>query len=64
MEICTLGQRTMWSVGWLTIIDATMGRTPLTIEAYVAVKDKSRAIELEKYFKTGSGKAVLLKRIL
>ena len=42
-------------------VDATKSRTPLTLEAYVAVKDKSRAINLEKYFKTGSGKAVLQK---
>ena len=45
-------------------VDATRSRRPFMIEAYLAVKDKPRAIELEKYFKTGSGKAVLLKRIL
>ena len=45
-------------------VDSTRHRAPFTMEAYVAVRDKARAIELEKYFKTGSGKAVLLKRIL
>ena len=45
-------------------VDSTKYRTPFTLEAYVAVKDKPKAIDLEKYFKTGSGKAVLQKRIL
>ena len=34
------------------------------VEAYVAVRTESKARELEKYFKTGSGKAILKKRIL
>jgi len=37
---------------------------PFTLEAYVAVKTEQKARSLEKYFKTGSGKAVLKKRIL
>jgi len=37
---------------------------PFEIEAYVAVRTERKARELEKYFKTGSGKAVLKKRIL
>lgn len=37
---------------------------PFEIEAYVAVKTESNARELEKYFKSGSGKAILKKRIL
>ena len=45
-------------------VDSTRPRSPFTMEAYVAVRDKAKAIELEQYFKTGSGKAVLLKRIL
>jgi len=36
----------------------------LTLEAFIAVKTESKARELEKYFKTGSGKAILKKRIL
>jgi len=43
---------------------STRNRTPLTLEAYFAVKDKAKAIELEKYLKTGSGKALVNKRIL
>jgi putative endonuclease len=45
-------------------VDSTKNRVPLELEAYVAVKNKSRAIELEKYLKTGSGRALLNKRIL
>ena len=45
-------------------VDSTRNRTPLRLEAYFAVKDKSRAIALEQYFKTGSGRAFLQKRIL
>jgi hypothetical protein len=37
---------------------------PFVLNAYVALNSKTKAIELEKYFKTGSGKAVLKKRIL
>ncbi len=37
---------------------------PLILEAYVAVRTEAKARELEKYFKTGSGKAILKKRIL
>ncbi len=33
-------------------VDSTKCRVPFTLEAYVAVKDKSNAIGLEKYFKT------------
>ena len=45
-------------------VDSTRSRQPFNLEAYIAVKDKTRAIELEQYFKTGSGRAVLNKRIL
>ena len=45
-------------------VDSTKGRTPFSLEAYIAVKDKEKAIELEQYLKTGSGKAILQKRIL
>jgi putative endonuclease len=45
-------------------VDSTKSRMPFSLEAYVAVKDKAKAIELEQYFKTGSGRALLQKRIL
>ncbi|MBU2445735.1 MAG: GIY-YIG nuclease family protein [Bacteroidetes bacterium] len=37
---------------------------PFSLEAYIAVKTENKARELEKYLKTGSGKAILKKRIL
>ena len=37
---------------------------PFEIEAFIAVKTENKAGELERYFKTGSGKAILKKRIL
>jgi predicted GIY-YIG superfamily endonuclease len=45
-------------------VDSTKNRMPLRLETYFAVKDRSRAIALEQYFKTGSGRAFLQKRIL
>ena len=45
-------------------VDSTQSRAPFSLEAYLAVKDKSKAIKLEQYFKTGSGRALLQKRIL
>ena len=43
---------------------STKAYAPFVLDAYVAVKTEGKARELEKYFKTGSGKAVLKKRIL
>jgi predicted GIY-YIG superfamily endonuclease len=37
---------------------------PLKLKAYLAVATKQKAIELERYFKSGSGKAIALKRFL
>jgi putative endonuclease len=45
-------------------VDSTKSRIPLRLEAYIAVKDQARAIELEQYLKTASGRALLQKRIL
>jgi len=45
-------------------VDSTKSRMPFSLEAYIAVKDQAKAIELEQYFKTGSGRALLQKRIL
>ncbi len=45
-------------------VDSTKGRMPFSLEAYIGVKDQNKAIELERYFKTGSGRALLKKRIL
>jgi len=45
-------------------VDSTKSRVPFNLEAYIAVKDQAKAIELEQYLKTGSGRALLQKRIL
>jgi len=46
------------------LVQSTKAYRPLTLVAYVAVSTEKKARELEKYFKKGSGKAVLKKRIL
>jgi len=46
------------------LVQSTKAYRPLIQVAYVAVPTERKARELEKYFKTGSGKAVLKKRIL
>jgi predicted GIY-YIG superfamily endonuclease len=40
------------------------GRLPCFLEFYIAVKNERISRELEKYLKTGSGKAIIKKRIL
>ena len=45
-------------------VQSTKYYRPFELEAYVAVNSKQKAKKLEKYFKTGSGRAVLNKRIL
>ena len=45
-------------------IEATKDKVPLILEAFIAVKDQSKADKLESYFKTGAGRAILNKRIL
>ena len=37
---------------------------PYKIESYIAVQTEKQARKLEKYLKTGSGRAILKKRIL
>jgi len=46
------------------IVKSTKPFEPFKLSAYIAVQTESKARQLEKYFKTGSGKAVLNKRIL
>lgn len=45
-------------------IEATKDKVPLILEAFIAVKDQVKAGKLERYFKTGAGRAILNKRIL
>ncbi|HAI98793.1 TPA: excinuclease ABC subunit C [Candidatus Peribacteria bacterium] len=43
---------------------STSKRLPITLEAYIAVKTQEQARSLEQYLKTGSGAAILKKRVL
>ncbi len=45
-------------------VPATVGFLPIKLKSYIAVDTKQKALALEKYFKTGSGKAVAIKRFL
>ena len=46
------------------LVHSTKAYRPLEMIAYIAVSTEKKARELEKYLKTGSGKAVLKKRFL
>lgn len=43
---------------------STKASLPAMLKSYVAVETKDHARELEAYFKSGSGKAVALKRLI
>ncbi|MDD3558553.1 MAG: GIY-YIG nuclease family protein [Melioribacteraceae bacterium] len=43
---------------------STKAYRPFSLDAFIAVRTKEKAKELEKYFKTGSGIAFARKRIL
>jgi putative endonuclease len=45
-------------------VQSTKYYAPFILEAYIAVVTERQARSLEKYFKTGSGIAILRKRIL
>jgi predicted GIY-YIG superfamily endonuclease len=45
-------------------VQSTKAFRPFDIEAFVAVRTERKARELERYSKTGSGRAILRKRIL
>lgn len=42
---------------------STKNHLPVKLESYVAVKNEKIARELERYFKSGSGKAIARKRL-
>jgi len=46
------------------ICKASKPYTPFRLIGYIAVCNKDIAIKLEKYLKTGAGKAFLAKRVL
>lgn len=45
-------------------VQSTKAFRPLDLKSYVAVETEEHARELETYFKSGSGKAVALKRLI
>ncbi len=45
-------------------VQSTRLQLPLALVGYIALPTEVQARKLESYFKTGSGKAVLKKRIL
>ncbi len=46
------------------LVQSTKHYVPFELEMYICVKTELKARELEQYFKTGSGKAILKKRFL
>ena len=42
---------------------ATENRLPVKLEFYFAIEDKYKAFELEKYLKSGSGRAFIKKHL-
>ena len=45
-------------------VPATKDRLPVTLEFYLAVPDKYKAFEFEKYLKSGSGRAFISKHLI
>lgn len=45
-------------------VPATSPFLPAKLRSYVAVDSREKAVALEKYFKSGSGKAIAFKRFL
>jgi putative endonuclease len=45
-------------------VRSTRTYTPIVLSAYVAVETELQARQLERYFKSGSGKAFAMKRFL
>ena len=43
-------------------VTSTKGHLPVVLKAYIAVEAEANARQLERYFKTGSGKAFADKR--
>jgi putative endonuclease len=45
-------------------VTSTKKRLPVALKSYVAVENEKKARQLERYFKSGSGKAFAKKRFL
>ncbi len=46
------------------LVLSTKAYRPMKLRAYIAVENEKKARELEQYFKSGSGKAIAMKRFL
>ena len=44
-------------------VSATKNHLPVKLEFYTAISDKHKAFKLEKYFKSGSGRAFIKKHL-
>jgi predicted GIY-YIG superfamily endonuclease len=45
-------------------VPSTCNKRPLTLVTYIVFTNKFKAINFEKYLKTGSGRAVMNKRLV
>jgi predicted GIY-YIG superfamily endonuclease len=45
-------------------VPATRDRLPLSLITYIVFSEKQKAYDFEKYLKTGSGRAVMNKRLI
>jgi putative endonuclease len=45
-------------------VPATQDRLPLILVTYIVFPEKQKAYDFEKYLKTGSGRAVMNKRLV
>ncbi|NTW89429.1 MAG: GIY-YIG nuclease family protein [Candidatus Moranbacteria bacterium] len=45
-------------------VPATKNRLPVELDFYVAIQEKYKAFEFEKYLKSGSGRAFVMKHLL
>ncbi|NTW46000.1 MAG: GIY-YIG nuclease family protein [Candidatus Moranbacteria bacterium] len=45
-------------------VPATKNRLPVELDFYVAIQVKYKAFEFEKYLKSGSGRAFVMKHLL
>jgi predicted GIY-YIG superfamily endonuclease len=45
-------------------VPATAYKLPISLEFYVAIPDKYKAFEFEKYLKSGSGRAFMKKHVI
>lgn len=43
---------------------ATANRLPIELEFYIAISDKYKAFEFEKYLKSGSGRAFIKRHLM